>query len=235
MVRARTQVSALRCWMLAAVFGASLLSAGPAAGVPAAAQQRAPGQSGLTGSALFGAFMGLKGGNQVTAAVRVPKPGRLARASRSATRGRWGYETQRVTTTLRRAHAANLEASAPGWSGAHSTGIRVAAGLAAATLGVAGGLLAVSGWVQLSWAALSVAALVDLYRQVAAVRAAAPQLSLWAAAKAVLGTVTHAFAPAPPEVDRARAATLQIADQNQIGVWPSLAERFGLQAAPAAP
>lgn len=235
MARARGRVSGLRCWMLAAVFGASLLPAGPAAGVPAAAQQRAPGQSGLTGRALFGVFMGLKGRNQVTAAVRVPKRGRVAAAARRIPGRRFGYETQRVTTTLARAHEANLAASAPGWSGAHSTGIRVAAGLAAATLGVAGGLLAVSGWVQLSWAALSVVALVDLYRQVAAVRAAAPQLTLWAAAKAVLGTVTHAFAPPPPEVDQARAATLQIADRNQISVWGPLVRAYGLQPAPAAP
>ncbi|MBK6848815.1 MAG: hypothetical protein IPG96_15185 [Proteobacteria bacterium] len=216
--------------MLVAAFGASLVPAGAAARA-AAAPQRAQGQSGVMGSALFGAFMGFNGGRQVTATVRVPKPGRLARASRRVSGGRTGYQTQHVTTTLRRAHAANLAAAAPGWSGAHSTGIRVTAGLAAATLGVAGGLMAVSGWVQLSWAALSVAALFDLYRQVAAVRAAAPEFSLWAAAKAVLGTVTHAFAPAPAEVDRARAATLQIADQNQIGVWGALAERFGLQRA----
>lgn len=218
MARARMRLNGPRCWILAAVFGASLVPAGAAARAPAAAQQHVAVHPGLAGHALFMTFMALNGRKPVAVDV---------------TSGRsWPFrKTTRVPTTLGRAHAANLAARAPGWSGAHSTGIRVTAGLAAATLGVAGGLLAVSGWVQLSWAALSVAALVDLYRQVAAVRAAAPQLSLWAAAKAVLGTVTHAFAPAPAEVDRARAATLQIADQNQIGVWGALAERFGLQRA----
>lgn len=239
MVRTRRRWSGLRYGVLAVTFAAALPLTGPAAvahGAPAAAQQRVPGQAGAgvsrAAGAQFTAFLTLHGRKQVTAAVRVPGQGRARAMARRLGLNSLGYQTQHVTTTLRRAHAANVAAAAPGWSGGHATGIRVAIELAAATLGVGGAVVAVSGWVQLAWATLAVAAVVDFYRQAAAVRAAsAPDTSLAAAAKAVLGTLKSAFAAAPEGVQQARAATLNIAAQNGIAPWRSLAGDYGLQPA----